>query len=63
MKQLENALRFGLPIIVLDSEKVNPILNSILNKETTKAQGRVLVRLGDLEIDYNENFKLFLTTK
>lgn len=36
MKQLENALRFGLPIIILDSEKVNPILNSILNKETTR---------------------------
>lgn len=63
LKTLENALRFGLPIIITNVERINPILNSVLNKETSKQQGRVLIRVGDQEIDFNANFKLFLVTK
>jgi dynein heavy chain 1 len=33
MKVLENSLRFGLPILVQDVEKIDPVLNSVLNKE------------------------------
>lgn len=47
MKQLETALRFGLPILIQDVEKIEPILNSVLNKEITKQGGRVLIRVGD----------------
>ena len=36
MKQLETALRFGLPIMIQDVEKIEPILNSVLNKEIVK---------------------------
>ena len=32
MKNLETSLRFGFPLIVKDVEKVDPILNSVLNK-------------------------------
>lgn len=31
LKSLENALRFGLPMIITNVEKINPILNSVLN--------------------------------
>ena len=47
MKNLENSLRFGQPILVQDVEKIDPILNSVLNKEVQKVGGRVLIRLGD----------------
>jgi len=36
MKNLETALRFGCPLLVQDVEKIDPILNSVLNKELYK---------------------------
>jgi dynein heavy chain 1, cytosolic len=33
MKALETAIRFGLPLIVQDVERIDPVLNSVLNKE------------------------------
>ena len=33
MKNLESAIRFGFPLLVQDVEKIDPILNSVLNKE------------------------------
>lgn len=47
MKHLETAIRFGLPLLVQDVEKIDPVLNSVLNKEVQKAGGRVLIRVGD----------------
>ena len=47
MKKLETAIRFGLPLLVQDVEKIEPVLNSVLNKEVHKAGGRVLIRVGD----------------
>lgn len=38
-------------------------MNSVLNKEVTKVSGRILVRIGDQEIDFNKNFKMFMITK
>lgn len=44
-------------------EKIEPILNSVLNKEITKQGGRVLIRVGDQEIDFSKEFKLFMITR
>ena len=63
MKHLETCLRFGVPILVQDVEKIDPILNSVLNKEVLKQGGRTLIRVGDHEIDFNENFRLFMITR
>lgn len=63
MKNLETAIRFGLPLLVQDVEKIDPVLNSVLNKEVQKAGGRVLIRVGDQEIDYSENFVLYMHTR
>lgn len=63
MKHLETAIRFGLPLLVQDVEKIDPILNSVLNKEVQKVGGRILIRVGDQEIDYAENFKLYMITR
>lgn len=62
-KILESALRFGTPVLVQDVDKVDPILNSILNKETHKQGGRVLVTLGDTDIDFSPSFEIFLSTR
>ena len=44
MKSLETALRFGAPLIVMDVDKVDPILNNVLNRETHKSFLAALVR-------------------
>merc|ERR1711976_813889 len=51
MKTLEHALRFGTTLLVQDVEAIDPICNPILNKEIRKTAGRLLIRLGDQDID------------
>ena len=63
MKVMENGLRFGLPVLIENVEKIDPLMNSILNKEVTKQGGRNLVRIGDQEIDFDSRFKLYMLTR
>lgn len=44
-------------------EKIDPILNSVLNKELHKTGGRVLIRVGDQEIDFAPTFNMFMITR
>lgn len=63
MKNLESALRFGLPLLVEDVESIDPVLNPVLNKEIRKTGGRVLIRLGDNDVDFSPSFVIFLSTR
>ncbi|MCQ2815661.1 MAG: AAA family ATPase [archaeon] len=63
IKTLEAALRFGYPILVQDVEKIDPIMNSLLNKEVHKQGGRNLIRIGDQEIDFSVSFNMFMVTR
>ena len=62
-KNLESALRFGNPLLVQDVESYDPILNPVLNKEVRKTGGRVLITLGDQDIDLSPSFTIFLSTR
>eukprot|EP01117_Protostelium_nocturnum_P006264 TRINITY_DN2259_c0_g1_i6.p1 TRINITY_DN2259_c0_g1~~TRINITY_DN2259_c0_g1_i6.p1 ORF type:complete len:4259 (-),score=1954.67 TRINITY_DN2259_c0_g1_i6:110-12886(-) len=63
MKNLESALRFGTPLLVHDVESIDPVLNPVLNKEIHKKGGRVLIKLGDQEVDFSPSFIIFLVTR
>ena len=63
LKHLESAMRFGTLLLITDVEAVDPILNPVLNREITKAGGRVLMRLGDQDIDFSPSFSLYLSTR
>jgi len=63
LKLLESALRFGNALLVEDVENIDPVLNSVLNREITKTGGRVTISLGDKEIDYSPAFTIFLSTR
>eukprot|EP01114_Cavostelium_apophysatum_P023031 TRINITY_DN854_c0_g1_i2.p1 TRINITY_DN854_c0_g1~~TRINITY_DN854_c0_g1_i2.p1 ORF type:complete len:4577 (-),score=1545.65 TRINITY_DN854_c0_g1_i2:38-13768(-) len=63
MKNLESALRFGTPLLVQDVESIDPVLNPVLNKEIHKKGGRVLIKLGDQEVDFSPSFVIFLSTR
>ncbi|XP_065684969.1 cytoplasmic dynein 1 heavy chain 1 isoform X1 [Hydra vulgaris] len=62
-KNLESALRFGNPLLVQDVESYDPILNPVLNKELRRTGGRVLITLGDQDIDLSPAFTIFLSTR
>ncbi|KAI8066635.1 dynein heavy chain [Gongronella butleri] len=63
IKNLESALRFGNPILIQDVDHLDPILNPVLNKELRRTGGRVLIRLGNQDIDFSPSFTLFLSTR
>uniref|UniRef100_A0A674JBB5 Dynein cytoplasmic 1 heavy chain 1 n=1 Tax=Terrapene triunguis TaxID=2587831 RepID=A0A674JBB5_9SAUR len=62
-KNLESALRFGNPLLVQDVESYDPILNPVLNHEVRRTGGRVLITLGDQDIDLSPSFVIFLSTR
>ncbi len=62
-KNLESALRFGNPLLVQDVENYDPILNPVLNRELRRTGGRVLITLGDQDIDLSPSFTIFLSTR
>ena len=63
LKILENAVRFGSPLLIEDVERLDPILLTILSKEIRKTSGRSIIRIGSKDIDFCPTFKLFLVTK
>lgn len=62
-KNLESALRFGNPLLVQDVESYDPILNPVLNREVRRTGGRVLISLGEQDIDLSPSFVIFLSTR
>ena len=65
MRTLETAIRLGAPLLLEDiQESIDPALDPVLQRSTYKSSdGRILLKLGDTEVDYDPNFKLYLTTK
>ncbi|OWZ39026.1 dynein heavy chain 1, cytosolic [Cryptococcus neoformans Tu259-1] len=63
LKKLESALRFGNPLLIQDVENLDPILNSVLNRELRRTGGRVLIRIGNQDIDFSPAFTMFLSTR
>ncbi|KAF4734531.1 hypothetical protein FOZ63_013206, partial [Perkinsus olseni] len=49
--------------LVTDVQKVDPIINTVLNREIYKKGGRTLITVGDLDVDYSPNFSMFMTTR
>ncbi|KJH46392.1 ATPase family protein [Dictyocaulus viviparus] len=62
-KNLESALRFGNSLLVQDVESYDPILNPVLNREVKRTGGRVLITIGDQDIDLSPAFQIFLITR
>ncbi|XP_053136194.1 dynein axonemal heavy chain 10 [Hemicordylus capensis] len=64
LKQLEMAIKYGNPFLFHDvDEYIDPVIDNVLEKNIKFAQGRSFIILGDKEVDYDSNFKLYLNTK
>ncbi|GCC21332.1 hypothetical protein chiPu_0019801, partial [Chiloscyllium punctatum] len=64
LKQLEMAIKYGFPFLFQDvDEYIDPVIDNVLEKNIEGQQGRYFIVLGDKEVDYDPNFKLYLNTK
>jgi dynein heavy chain 1, cytosolic len=52
-----------VPVLVQDVEKIDPVMNSVLNKEMKKVGGRLVIQVGDKEIACNGELTLFMFTR
>ncbi|KAL9644994.1 hypothetical protein ABK040_004487 [Willaertia magna] len=63
-KIIENSIKNGIPTLIEDVlEDIDSYLEPIISQSIIKRGQREIIRLGDNEIEYNRNFKLYLTTK
>merc|ERR1719215_179009 len=61
---LKNCVRIGIPILLEDlDERIDSVLEPILLKQTYQSGEKLLIRIGGNEIEYNQNFRLYMTTK
>jgi dynein heavy chain len=64
LRNLENAIRTGLPVLLEDvGETLDPAIEPLLLKQTIRQGGRLMLKLGDTLVEYDRNFKLYITTK
>lgn len=63
-KKLENCIKFGGSILIQDGEYYDPIINRLISGDVSLVgAGRMIVKLGDKEIDMSPDFKLYILTK
>ncbi|XP_076026906.1 dynein axonemal heavy chain 2 [Genypterus blacodes] len=63
LRVLENAIQFGNPVLLQNiKEELEPSLNPILNKSLTRIGSRLLLKLGDKEVEYSPEFRLYIAT-
>ncbi|KAG0688549.1 hypothetical protein C6P40_000845 [Pichia californica] len=63
-KKVENCVKFGGIVLIKDGEYFDPILNRLISKDIrVLGAGRMVVKLGDKEVDMSPDFKLFIHTK
>jgi dynein heavy chain len=61
---LENCISLGYPIILEDAnETFDPMLEPLLGKQIDKKRNMWTIKLGDTNIEYQPEFKFYVTTK
>ena len=65
LKQLELAIQYGLPFLIENvGEYIDPVLDPVLKKNFYYApNGAKMIKLGDSEVEWDDNFRLYMTTK
>jgi dynein heavy chain len=64
LRTLENCIRVGNPVLLENVEEaLDPALEPVLGRQVFKQSGRLLIRLGDTDVDYSPDFRFYITTK
>ncbi|KAM6899568.1 dynein axonemal heavy chain 3 [Xenentodon cancila] len=63
VRTLENCIQFGTPVLLEHvGEELDPILDSLLLKQTFKQQGVEYIKIGENIVEYSQDFMFYLTT-
>nr|CCC89964.1 unnamed protein product [Trypanosoma congolense IL3000] len=64
LKRLEFAIQYGNPFLFEGvDEFIDPIIDSVLDPQFREDSGQMVIRLGDKDVAWDPNFKLYLCTK
>ncbi|KAI8847268.1 dynein heavy chain and region D6 of dynein motor-domain-containing protein [Chytridium lagenaria] len=64
LKHLEMAVTYGFPFLFEDvDEYIDPVIDNLLEKNIKSVGARRFIVLGDKEVDYDPNFRLYLTSR
>ena len=66
LKQLELAVQHGLPFLFENlDEYIDPVIDPVLEKNimVNETTGAKTIKLGDKEVDWDDNFQMYLCTK
>ncbi|XP_078467787.1 dynein axonemal heavy chain 10-like [Lampetra planeri] len=64
LNHLEFALKYGFPCLFEDvDEFIDPVVDNVITRNVQVQQGRQFIVLGDKEVDFDPNFRLYLNTK
>jgi dynein heavy chain, axonemal len=64
VRTIENGIQFGSPILLENvPEALDPVLEPVLLKQIVTVGGLPTIRLGDNTVEYDPNFRLYITTK
>ena len=64
LKHLEMAITYGFPFLFEDvDEYIDPVIDNLLEKNIRVAGARRFIILGDKEVDFDPNFRLYLVSK
>jgi dynein heavy chain, axonemal len=63
LKQLELAIQYGFPFLFENlDEYIDPVIDPVIEKNLT-GTNRKVVKLGDKDVEWDDNFRLYMTTK
>eukprot|EP00941_MAST-03F_sp_MAST-3F-sp1_P004511 g4511.t1 len=64
LRTIENSVQFGNPVLLENVlEELDPSLEPLLLKQIFKQGGVECIRLGDSTVEYNTEFRFYITTK
>eukprot|EP01065_Artemidia_motanka_P041378 TRINITY_DN5358_c0_g3_i1.p1 TRINITY_DN5358_c0_g3~~TRINITY_DN5358_c0_g3_i1.p1 ORF type:complete len:4876 (+),score=1837.91 TRINITY_DN5358_c0_g3_i1:119-14629(+) len=64
VKRLESAIQYGQPFLFENvDEFIDPIIDPVLEKRFIFQSGQKLVKLGDKQVEWDDNFRLYMTSK
>ena len=64
LKALESSIRSGAAVLLEDvGESLDASLETVLTQAVYSQQGRVVIKVGEQVVDWNEAFRLYITTK
>ncbi|XP_056631499.1 dynein axonemal heavy chain 1-like [Diorhabda sublineata] len=64
MRTMESSIRFGKAVLIENvGTELDPALDPVLLHQVFMQSGTLVIKLGDVVVPYDSNFKLYITTK